>query len=206
MEGPGRQLLLPTRVPAGAGEEGRLCPQSRDAARAAGRSSGHRGQGPAGSCLPRNLSAINQRGWGCLGGMTLAKLGQSKTRHLSVPWGHSDAGGGGLLKNPRHARASAQVQMLRPMSGCDLRRSHGDLKGGLLLSHIVARPGSTWLGPCDQPDAWSWGPSISLPAPPHPSALRPGVPGIFSPSPVPHPLSNPHLYRAVWPEAECAPL
>lgn len=152
VEGPGRQLLLPTRVPAGAGQGwgGRdtLCPQSRDAARAAGRNSGRRGQGPAGSCLPRNLSAISWRGWGCLGGMTLEKLGRSKTRHLSVPWGHSDAGGGGvLLKNPRHARASAQVQMLRPVSGCDLRRSHGDLEGNLLLSHVVARPGGTWLGP-----------------------------------------------------------
>lgn len=78
-----------------------VCSQSRDAARAAGRSSGCRGQGPAGSCSPpqpRSLSAISHQGWGCLGGMTLEKLEQSRTRHLSVPCGHSDTGGGVSVK------------------------------------------------------------------------------------------------------------
>lgn len=45
---------------------------------------------------PRSLSAISQQGWGCPGGMTLEKLEQSRTRHLSVPCGHSDTGGGGF--------------------------------------------------------------------------------------------------------------
>ena len=54
------------------------------------------GRGRLAAVPPRSLSAISQQGWGCPGGMTLEKLGQGRTRHLSVPCGHSDAGGGGF--------------------------------------------------------------------------------------------------------------
>lgn len=107
MEGPGRQLLLPTRCPAGlgggVGRKGDCVPRAGTQPELLAGVAGTVGRGAGWQLSPREPVSHQPAGLGVPGRHDLGEAGTEQTATSVFPGVTLMLGGGRLLKNPRHA-------------------------------------------------------------------------------------------------------